>query len=92
MEHVFPTCTMPRVDFHALANQNLNEFWKKPANRHRSRPVFRVFFLKLRVFSTIPLFRKSLMEKTRILNDNHAELRQKRNEPRLRLAVVSDGE
>jgi len=56
------------------------------------QPVFRVFFLKLRVFSTILPFRKSLMEKTRILNDNPSELRQKRAEPCLRQALVSHGE
>ena len=48
MEHVFPTCTMPRVDFHALANQNLNEFWKGPANRYRSAAGFSGVFLKIK--------------------------------------------
>jgi len=74
-----------------FGDQNLNEFWEKPVKFYKPGSFLRAFLSKLRAFTTILPFRKSLMEKTRILNDNPFELRQKGAEPCLRQALVSHG-
>ncbi|MGA9450333.1 MAG: hypothetical protein WBW41_03200 [Verrucomicrobiia bacterium] len=69
-------------------NKNLNNFWKRPVNFHGSTTCLPVLLASLRAFLINLPLRKTLMEKTRILNDNHSDLRQKRSEPRSPLAAA----
>jgi hypothetical protein len=84
IEHVFLTLrAAAHKSFHVVArNKNLNNFRERPANFYLPATfascIIRMF---TRIFDKFSA-RKSLMEKTQILNDNHSALRQKRSEPR----------